>query len=170
MKRKNLLLIILLLSISSLCKSQSITSAKFVLYNMDKEIRSIELTLDNHTVIEMNSNGDISYINGHRENGTPSYIDNLSIKYYSSFDIHDVQHGIKSIGDIQIKHNNAFDIHEEFGLIKSIGDLKIQHNNAFDIMGRKGEVKSIDGISLDSFNMTKSIKGETTEICVDYCK
>lgn len=166
MKTKHILLITLLLSASSLCKSQSISSADFRISEHRKGITSIELVLDNNLIIGINDEGVISYIDAYNENGDIEYgsnfggkeqqgkitsIGGLKIGYTDRFDIFDAIGTIKSIGNLPVTYYNRFDIHDPIGKIKSIGKIKFSYFNKFDIHNDFGTLKSVDNIQINYY-------------------
>lgn len=188
MKLKPTLLVALLISISFLCKSQSITSARFTISDYKKGIRYIELLIDDNLIVEIDARGSICYVKDLKTGFTNEKSDfnrkiesvsNLPVTYYDQFDIHDPQGKIKSIGKIKFSYYNVFDIHDEFGGLKTIDDIKIEYNNVFDITSPKGKVKSIGKVKIDyyakfdtedSLVKIQSIEGNTDYISVSKFK
>lgn len=189
MKNKQILLIAFLIGISSICKSQSIVSAKFRISDSKKGIRSIELTLDNNLVIGIDKTGLISYVDDgkdtdkhfettfedYNKEGKVHNVGDFKVDYYDQFDINDPMGKIKSIGNILFTYYNKFDIHDEFGALKSVGDIKITNYNVFDINDPKGKVKTIGNVKIeyynkfdinDPFGKIKSIQGNNNHIYV----
>lgn len=184
MELKPTLLLALSMSTCLLCKSQSITSANFMISDYKKGIRSIELLIDNDLIVEIDARGTICYVKDQKTGFTDEKsnfnrkiesVRDFSVTYYDQFDIHEPYGKIKSIGKINFVYYDKFDIHDEFGALKSIDDIKVRYNNVFDINSPKGKVKSIGNVKIDydakfdtedSLVKIKSIEGNSEYISV----
>ncbi|TDQ11283.1 hypothetical protein [Pedobacter metabolipauper] len=173
---KHTFLIFALIGCSLLGKAQRITSAKFIISDHGKGIRSVELVIDSNTVVMISGSGELISADTYdgREYNDVDYsrdkqfeyygdfdkdkagklksIGKLKIDYYSTFDIHDKPGNIKSIGDIKFTYYNTFDIHDQPGNLKTIGAIKLTYYNTFDIHDPQGKVKTVGGVKVTYFN------------------
>ena len=159
-------------------QAQSITKARFILSRDYSSFRAIELELNNQYVIGISSDGDLEYIEtltGDELFEGDCERQGIPIKYYTTFDIHDIPGRLKSIGNIKISYNNTFDIHDVKGTLKSIGNIPIKYYNTFDIHDPKGQVKSVGDVQIKYFNTfdtnrrfgeIKSIAGNSSRVSV----
>ena len=145
----------MLFSLVTIVRAQSITKARFILSRECDNFRSIELELDDKYLVGISSTGDLEYVetlNGEELFEGDCERQGIPIKYYTNFDIHDIPGRIKSIGNIKIAYNNTFDIHDISGTLKSIGDIHIKYYNTFDIHDPKGKVKSVGNVNIKYYN------------------
>jgi hypothetical protein len=159
-------------------KAQTITHSHFLLSDAADSFRSIELEINSKYVIVISGTGDILYmetLDGDELFEGDCVSLGFPIKFYDTYDIHDISGRIKSIGNIKIAYNNTFDIHDIKGTLKFIGDVKINYYNTVDIHDPKGKVKSVGNVSVKYYNVfdpgrvfgqIKSITGNSDQLTV----
>ena len=175
---KRLIPIMMAFCFATVAQAQSITKARFILSRDYNSFRAIELELNNHYLVGISSDGDLEYIEtltGEELFEGDCERQGIPIKYYTTFDIHDIPGRLKSIGNIKISYNNTFDIHDINGTLKSIGNIPIKYYNTFDIHDPTGKVKSVGNVSIKYFNPfdinrkfgeIKSIAGNSSRVAV----
>ena len=137
-------------------KAQTITHSRFLLSDKADSFRSIELEINNKYVIGLSGTGDIQYLeNLEGDELFEGDCERLGfpIKFYDTYDIHDISGRLKSIGNIKIAFNNTFDMHDISGSLKSIGSINIKYYNTFDMHDPEGKIKSVGNVSIKYYNV-----------------
>ena len=156
---KRTLLLTLLISISFICRAQTIAHINLLVSNNKAFIKSIDLTYNNaaycidlagHIIQNPGSdnNLNVSYydtFDGQDNIGKLKAIGNIPISYYTQYDGQDNIGKLKSIGNITISYYTQYDGFDNIGKLKSIGSTTITYYDRFDISQPLGTIKSIDG-------------------------
>ncbi|MDB5123227.1 MAG: hypothetical protein JWP94_1356 [Mucilaginibacter sp.] len=159
MKPKRIVLAALLISISFICKSQTLSRINIEVGNTFVKIRSIDVAYGNNIyclnlhgrIINSSDSADNLNIvfydefDGQQNIGKLKSTGNVTFTYYTVFDGPNDIGKLKSIGNSPITYYTVYDGFDNIGKLKSIGNTRITYYDRFDISDTTGKIKSIDG-------------------------